>query len=193
MDIEEKFRIIEGYFTRLDAQRKATGKPLHEGTAHGIWGPTHMLDAYELFLRMRLDGRGPFVDLGSGDGRIALLAALFTESCGFEGDKSLSAIADQAKRALQGRMPELGRCVLVHGDYATADLSRFGVLFTFADHPWDPGFEKMLAERCRGVLLSYNNIFLPKTLPKGRTYWIQQIPIVSYHLNVPEGDLFSRA
>jgi hypothetical protein len=192
MDIDEKFRIIERHFSALDAKRRTEGKHLFHDTAHGIWGPSSMLDAYELFIRMRLDEKNGFVDLGSGDGRIALIAALFTKSCGIEGDNALSAIAEEARKTLMGRVPELKRCEITCGDYTRKDLSRFDVLFTFADHPWSASFEQKLLRECTGVLLSYNKIFLPTRLTKGRTYWIQQLPIVSYPLNKNDEDLFAR-
>ena len=84
MDIEDKFRIIERRFNELDSQTKAKlGKPFFD-TTHGIWGASSMLDAYYIFLRIKLDEKKGFVDLGSGDGRVAFIAALFTNSCGMK-------------------------------------------------------------------------------------------------------------
>lgn len=192
MDIDDKFKIIERHFASRDNERRGEGKPLHHDTAHGIWGPSSTLDAYELFTRMRLDERDGFVDLGSGDGRIALIASLFTHSKGIEGDASLHDIAVLAKKELLPQIPELARCEFVHGDYTHDNLSKYAVLFAFADHTWDEGFERRLLRECSGILLSYNKIFLPSVLKKGRTFWIQQIPIVSYPLNVPDEDIFIR-
>jgi len=192
MDIDDKFKLIEHHFTSRDNQRRKEGKPLHHDTAHGIWGPSSMLDAYELFTRMRLDERDGFADLGSGDGRIALIASLFTHSTGIEGDAALHDIAVHAKKELLPQIPELARCAFTHGDYTREDLGKYAVLFTFADHTWDAEFERKMLRECKGMLLSYNKIFLPSILKKGRTYWIQQLPIVSYPLNIPDEDIFIR-
>jgi len=192
MDISEKFRILQERFMLMDSERRKAERKLFFDTKHGIWGPSSMLDAYELFLRMGLDERKGFADLGSGDGRIALVAALFTESLGIEGDITLYAIATRIRDELLYLIPELARCEIINGDYTTAELSHYEVLFIFADHAWSPDFERKLQRECKGVLLSYNNIFPPRTLKKGKTYWLQQLPIVSYPLNAAEKDLFVR-
>jgi hypothetical protein len=171
--------------------RAKHGKPFFD-TTHGIWGASSMLDAFELFLKIRLEERKGFVDLGSGDGRIALLAALFTESCGIEADAELCMTAAKIKEELQEKIPELARCTLIKADYMTHSLSQYSILFTFADHAWSPDFEQKLLDECKGILLSYNRIFLPKKLRKGKTYWIQQLPIISYPLNIDEEDLFGK-
>lgn len=192
MDLYDKFKLIEAHFTALDEGKRKQDIKLHFDTAYGIWGPSSMLDVFELFGKMRLEGRKGFVDLGSGDGRIVLIAALFTDACGIEGDEKLDATANGAKAALIGQVPELSRAAFTKGDYTQADLTGFEILFTFCDHPWDPLFEKYLEERCDGVLLSYNRIFLPQRLKKGKTYWMQQVPIVSYPLGRPDSDMLAR-
>jgi hypothetical protein len=190
MDIEEKFRIIERHYKEVDEKVKAKeGKPFFD-TTHGIWGASCMLDVYELFLKIKLNERKGFVDLGSGDGRIALIAALFTDACGIEADLSLCEIAKRVQKDLVHKIPELLRCVFVHADYTKINLSKYNILFTFADHSWSADFEKKLLNECQGTLLSYNKIFLPKMLKKGKTYWIQQLPIISYPLNTEEEVLF---
>jgi hypothetical protein len=189
MDIYDKFKIIEAYFKELDEKTKQKhGKPFFD-TTHGIWGATSMLDAFELFMKLSLDEKKGFVDLGSGDGRIVFIAGLFTEATGIEADPQLNATALQAKGHLTKKLPELERCILINADYTTVQLHTYEILFTFCDHAWSPNFEEKLQKECKGVLLSYNRIFLPEKLKKGKTYWMQQIPIISYHLNTPEKDL----
>jgi hypothetical protein len=189
MDIYDKFKIIETYFKELDEKTKQKhGKPFFD-TTHGIWGATSMLDAFELFMKLSLDEKKGFVDLGSGDGRIVFIAGLFAEATGIEADPQLNATALQVKYDLMKRLPELERCTLINADYTTVKLHTYEILFTFCDHAWSPNFEEKLQKECKGVLLSYNRIFLPQKLKKGKTYWMQQIPIISYHLNTPEKDL----
>jgi hypothetical protein len=190
MDLYDKFKLIESYFKSVDDAIRERNKRLHFDTQYGIWGPSSMLDTFELFMKMKLDEMRGLVDLGSGDGRIVLIAALFTNACGIEGEASLSEKAEKAKAELQERIPELARANFVTGDYTKEDLSGYEVLFTFCDHKWDPSFEQKLQRECTGVLLSYNRIFLPERLAKGRTYWMQQIPIVTYWLNREEKELY---
>lgn len=192
MDLYDKFKLIEAHFNKLDEAARSKDIKLHFDTSYGIWGPSSMLDVFELFSKMSLDEKKGFVDLGSGDGRIALVASLFTDSLGIEGDESLDAIAKSAKETLISRIPELTRASFINGDYTQQDLSKYEILFTFCDHAWNADFERKLQRECRGVLLSYNRIFLPQILRKGKTYWMQQLPIVSYPLNVEDRDLLFR-
>ena len=192
MDISEKIKIIASYFQQRDETiKKKHGKPFFN-TTHGIWGASSIIDAYELFLKMRLEEYHDFVDLGSGDGRIVFVAALFTNATGIEADEQLHNIAEQAKHDLQEQIPEFKRCTLRYADYSKEDLTSYDVPFTFADHHWNEEFEEKLLTTVHGVLLSYNKIFLPKKLKKGKTYWIQQLPIISYHLNIQEKNIFQR-
>ena len=190
MDLYEKFKIIESYFKKLDEKVREEHVKLHFDTSFGIWGPSSMLDAFEILMRMKLDERKGFVDLGSGDGRIVLIAALFTDAKGIEGDWKLHEAAELAKSTLIAEVPELARASFTCGDYTQEDLAAYEVLFTFCDHKWDASFEQRLERDCKGVLLSYNRIFLPERLSKGKTYWMQQVPIVTYWLNKEEEDLF---
>ena len=190
MDLYDKFKIIESYFKKLDETVRAKHVKLHFDTKFGIWGPSSMLDTFEIFVKMRLDERKGLVDLGSGDGRIVLIASLFTNATGIEGEPSLHDIAEKAKKELVQQIPELERATFTNADYTQENLSQYEILFTFCDHAWDASFEQKLERECNGVLLSYNRIFLPERLKKGKTYWMQQIPIVTYWLNREEENLY---
>ncbi len=191
-ELRVKFTRLKDYFDRLD-MRLIEKKGLSVfATSHGIYGSSSLFDVLELFKRMDLGRRASFIDLGSGDGRIALLAALFTQSAGMEGDEELHALASAAKEELIADIPELARCALSRTDYMGETLSRFDTLFIYADHNWPEEFQRKLLEECKGVLISQHNIFRPDKLRKGRTYWVEQIPFVSYHLNVDEETLDER-
>jgi hypothetical protein len=190
MDIYDKFKIIESYFKELDVTtKKEHGKPFFD-TQYGIWGAAGMLDVFELFMRMHLEERKGFTDLGSGDGRIVLIAALFTDATGIEGDRGLHEKALSARDALIKQVPDVARAKFKNADYTQEDLSGNEVLFTFCDHNYGAQFEEKLQQEVKGVLLSYNKIFLPQRLVKGRTYWMQQIPVVTYWLGREEEELY---
>jgi SAM-dependent methyltransferase len=180
--IDKKFELLCHRYTQEDERAKRLhDKPFFD-TEKGIWGASSMLDVFAIFTRMGLDERKAFVDLGCGDGRIALLAALFVESVGVEYDKALCETAERIRRELLPSVPELARCRFVWGDYVSMDLSHYDTLFMYADHPFDAAFERKLLRECAGVLLCYNKIFLPKILKKGPTVWNQQVPVVTYPL-----------
>lgn len=175
------FELLSEHFARLDMQiRQDKGISVFD-TSHGIYGTSDLVDVYEFFKDIKLEGK--FVDLGSGDGRIALLAALFTDSLGIEADVELHEMAIEQKRSLVKALPKLKRCELVRGDYFEEDLSCFDVLFIYADHSWPKEFQEKLKRECSGkILYSHHNVFSPDSLKKGRTFWVGQTPFVSYHL-----------
>ncbi len=168
------FQRIKEYYDRIDMeliQRKGLSV---WGTAYGLYGASDLRVVYELFKTIRLDRAGSFVDLGSGDGRIVLLASLFTASTGIEGDPFLHGLAGTAREMLGTS------CTLTNADYTREDLSGYDVLFIYADHNWPDAFQEKLMRECRGTLYSLHNTYRPGLLRRGRTFWIGQVPFVSY-------------
>ena len=172
--------VIDNHYAVSDETKRLSGVVPYHDTAHGIWGASNLRKMYELFRELKLDAMRGLCDLGSGDGRIVLVASLFTQSCGIEGDKVLCEVSQQSRNALLLHVPVLARCSFIYGDYTLEDLSLYDVLFIFADHAWNDDFEQSLIKSWNGVVLSYGNIFAPKRLKKGRTYWAGQTPVVSY-------------
>ena len=171
----EKMKSIRDWFAAMDQTAGVV-----RGTTHGIFGPTGVDEAFALCERLGLREGMRFCDLGSGDGRVALVAAMLCESVGIEGDPALHAVAELAKGDLLRCVPELARCTLRNEDYTEADLSCFDVLFAFADHAWPEGVERALLSRERsGLLVAHQDIFRPKLLRKGPTVWIGQSPFVT--------------
>jgi SAM-dependent methyltransferase len=181
MTTHHDLHVLQEWFGRKDsAMRTEKGTAVH-GTTHGIWGSTDMDEAFQLFEKLGLREGMRFCDLGSGDGRIAFVAALFCDATGIEGDPALHAIAQQARGELVGKIPSLQRCRLLQADYTSEDLSRFDVLFAFADHAWNKELEQALASRERpGIVVSHHDIFRPASLRRGPTVWIGQSPFYTY-------------
>lgn len=163
----------------MDLIRKKGGRVFN--TSHGIFGTSAVDDLFEIFKKIGLDECRGFVDLGSGDGRIALLASLFTRSRGIEADSELHALALSLKKRMRAHIPEVAQCDLICGDYTQADLGDADTFFIYADHSIPERLERALLGR-EGVLFCYQNIFPPRMIKKGKTYWVNQTPIVSYPL-----------
>ena len=68
------------------------------------------------------------------------------------------------------------------GDYTEHNLGEYDVIFIYADHNWPESFQKKLARESNGTLYSLHNIYKPDKLKKGKTYWIGQVPFISYDL-----------
>ncbi len=85
---------------RVAAAVAAGGGPGYRPTARGLWAPADCAEVGELFARLRLGGCRRFLDLGSGDGRVVMLASLFTRAEGVEIDRALCARARAISAAL---------------------------------------------------------------------------------------------
>ena len=194
MDILEKFYKIRAWFEQEDARiRQREGKPFFR-TSHGLWGAAGMLDMFEFFLKTQgyIETHDiSFADYGSGDGRIVLIAALFMPATGIEGQENLTQIALKAKAELVQEIPELKRAEFKTADYYEEEHNTYDFIFFFPDHPFPEAFQEKLQKEFTGHLLVYNKIHSPEKIAKGKTYWIQQVPIMSFPINKEEKDLFS--
>jgi len=79
------------------------------------------------------------LDLGSGDGKIVLIASLFTKSAaGIEFDEEL------VKKGIEIR-DKLGlKCDLICADYMEHDFSQYDILFINPDKSFHHGLEEKL-------------------------------------------------
>lgn len=179
----ERFSEIKAYYdTRDRSTIKASGMLVRD-TSFGIWGTTHLDDAFTFFTRIRLERFTRFVDLGCGDGRVVLVASLFTRAAGIEGDAELFCVASEAKAAL-GVDADIRQ-----GDYLAEPLDAYDCIFMFADKRFEPELVAKLQREFSGYLFVYNKLFAPDGLAQGKTYWVGQIPIASYAINRAEENL----
>jgi SAM-dependent methyltransferase len=190
------FKRIKAHFDSLDREGLRHGRLPMRSTEFGFWGTTNMNDAYTFFSRIRLERFKGFVDLGCGDGRIVLIASLFTNATGIEGETELVDIGNKAIKEIRyweggpgsgatGPFP----VTLKNKDYATEDLSQYDVLFMFPDKRFDAAMVGKLLSEFRGYLFVYNRVYAPAGIKAGKTYWIDQLPIASYAINVEERNL----
>lgn len=170
----QRFLTIRAAYQARDAARLRNGQLSLRTTQYGFWGTTNMNDAYELFRRIKLEERKGFLDLGCGDGRIVAIASLFTEAHGIEGDAALVSEGRTIFREL-GLDPEL----VLHGNYEASTFTGVDVLFMFPDKAFTDTFVRRLEQHFRGVLYLYTNIY-PLQRPKGRTIWIERLPVLTY-------------
>jgi precorrin-6B methylase 2 len=157
---------------------KREGKSLVRDTEKGIWGVSKIENVFQLFNKLRLQNCKRFIDLGSGDGCVVLVASLFTESEGIEYDKELVDTSNKMKKELNLNAD------FIKGDFMKLDLSRYDFIFINPDHDFKSLENKLIKEMSpKARLFIYNNIFLPEKLKKGKTYWFNQVPIISYRKN----------
>jgi SAM-dependent methyltransferase len=160
------FSQIEEYFAKLPNK-------VHD-TQKGIFGVTDISIFHQFCKKINLNKSDYFVDLGSGDGRVAIVASLFCETKGIEFDAELVEESKNHNEALNTSAEFL--CT----DYEEYDFSKTTVVFSFSDHPFSKNMITKLQEEFTGTLYIYEGIFLPENIKKGKTIWIGQTPIISY-------------
>jgi predicted RNA methylase len=145
-------------------------------TLKGIWGPAETQDVYDFFVKIKLQNYKNFLDLGSGDGKVVLIASLFTDATGIEYDKELIEVGNRIKKQLKLKAKFL------KADFLEHDLSKYDFIFINPDKGFEKGIEEKLIKEMnpKAKLFVYNKIFLPRFMKKGKTYLFNGIPIISY-------------
>lgn len=146
-------------------------------TEKGIWGAAITDHIFEFFKKIKLQNYKTFIDLGSGDGKVVLIASLFNiKATGIEFDKDLIDTSIKMR-------DELGLSAeFIKGDFLKQDLSHYDIIFINPDKGFELKLENKLLKEIKDTakLFIYNNIFLPNILKKGKTYLFEQVPIISY-------------
>jgi len=174
--MEEKFRQIKQEYESFHRELLRKGMLPMGDTEVGFWGAAVTEGIFELFQKIELSKFRSFIDLGSGDGRVALIASLFTNASGIEFDRDLH------RKAVEIR-DKLGmKAELIQGDFMHHGLSGYDIIFINPDKSFHKGLEEKLKREMKGMLIVYNIVYHPDTLKKGRTYWMRQVPATVYTL-----------
>lgn len=146
----------DGFYKGLLRQGKL---PLWS-TGKGFWGGVIADEVYEAFRKINLHRHTSFIDLGSGDGKAVLIAALFCKrAVGIELDNSLFRKSLEMQKKLN-----IPNAIFHNSDFYDHSISEFDVVFTYPDTPMHRGLEKKLLNELRGKLLHYGHHFHPENL-----------------------------
>ena len=144
-------------------------------TSKGFWGAAITEHIYEFFKKIKLGNYKNFLDLGSGDGKVVLIASLFgVKATGIEIDDDLIKTSERIKKELRLKAE------FIKGDFFKHDFSRYDVIFVNPDKGFERGLEDKLLKELKGKLFVYNQIFLPRFLKKSKSYWFDQVPVIVY-------------
>jgi hypothetical protein len=174
MDRDKMFEEILDVYSEHEKELQQQGKNLYWDTDKGIFGTSRMRAVYEFFKKIKLEKYKNFLDLGSGDGRIVLIASLFTKATGIEFDLKLHRKAEEIKRRLGLD------CTFIKGDYMQQDISQYDIIFINPDKGFIWGLDNKLSLELKGELYVYNEVFQPNALKKGKKFWAMGSPIVKY-------------
>lgn len=142
------------------------GRMLFKDTKVGIWGVTPLAETYELFKLLNIGSNRSFIDIGSGDGRIVLLASIFgLKSHGVEFDPALvnSSIIIRNKLGL----PQFVNTKFLEADFMDHDLSSYDLVYSSPDKPFHrKGLDRKLEKELKGTLIVHGWEFHPSNLQK---------------------------
>ena len=137
-------------------------------TEKGFWNASIADEVFEAFRKIKLDKFKNFLDIGSGDGKVVLIASLF---CGnAEGVEIDDALHHKALE-IQSRLG-VSNAVFHNKDFFQHDFSKYDILFSAPDAPFERGLENKLLKEMKGKLIHYGHHFHPQNLKKENSFMI---------------------
>lgn len=154
-NIKQQYDAFENFLLK-------NGQVLSKDTELGHWGVSYLPAVFKLFEEIDLKKHHAFVDLGSGDGRVALVAGLFShKSHGIEHDDWLLGCSNTIK----GKIPQVQHVTFAKEDFMDHDLSKYDVLFHSPDKPYYRGtLNQKLLRELQGTLIVHGWEFHPSGL-----------------------------
>lgn len=161
-----------------------------ENATHGVfYHPSHPKFLFEVLGGLKIDySQYTFVDLGSGKGRVLLVASEFPfrEIVGVEFARELHEVASENVRRYKSSSQKCKKIQTIHGD-ATAFEFPPGPLVLFLANPFGPGvlvpvlrnLQKSLESNPRDVILIYTAAFHGQLVESETT--LKCVELSTYH------------
>ncbi len=140
-------------------------------TSVGYFAGARIDDIHEIFEKLRLEKYKKFIDLGSGDGRVVLMAATYTSAEGVELDDELFATALRMQKKLGTENAVLKKAVFHQKNYLTdIHLGEYDIIFINPDSRLYE-LEKKLRQEMKkdAILIVYNAVYRPTNMKLKRT------------------------
>lgn len=174
MDIKKLDRLKEEYEEYYNSFLKQGKLPLG-ATSKGFWCAAVADEIIELFEKICIKKYRYFIDLGSGDGKVAAIASLFgIKAVGVEFDKDLFNKSVEIKNKFNLS------CKFINSDFYDIDLSEFDLIFVNPDAPFEKGLERKLLKEMKGKLIVYGEQFKPKKLNHEEQFFIEGTEVKVY-------------
>lgn len=170
-DIRKIKEEYDSFYKRLLSEGRL---PLKD-TGVGFWAISVTDDIIALFEKMDIKSYSHVLDLGSGDGKVPILAAAFTRAAGIEIDPELHNWALQIKHSLGSK------AVFYNDDFMKADLKPYDLVFLNPDkHSHE--LERKLKKEFKGTLVVYGDEYLPFGIRKTDNFIAGTTPVHVYRL-----------
>ena len=165
MLMEKRFQLIKKEYDDFDRSLLREGRLPLKDTGIGFWNAAISQEVFELFNKLKLQKYSHFLDLGSGDGRVVMIASLFTNATGIEIDRELVNKSAELQRIL-----DIKNVNFIHKNFMEHDISGHDVVFINPDRPMYRGLEDKLLNELKGQLIVYGHHFHPTLLQKKKEF-----------------------
>ena len=155
---------------RLLSDEMLKKKIFMKPTSIGYFAGARIDDIHDIFEKIGLEKYKKFIDLGSGDGRVVLMAAAYTSAEGVELDDELFTTALRMQKKLSSHAP-LKKAVFHKKNYMTdIHLDDYDVIFINPDGRLYE-LEKKLRQEMKkdAILIVYNAVYQPTNMKLKRT------------------------
>jgi protein-L-isoaspartate O-methyltransferase len=169
-----KFTEIKTSYDSLYNHMLAAGRIPMKETELGYWGISTADDVYNLFSTLKLNKFKSFIDLGSGDGKVALIASLFTKATGIECDDELIQHSETMKSKVKAK-----KVRFIKGDFMSHNLSDYDFIFINPDKHMH-ALEPKLFKELKGKFVVYGPHYHPKLLTKEMNFIAHTTPVTVY-------------
>jgi len=171
-----KFKTIKQEYDNFYRNLLEKGNLPMRSTELGFWNAAISDEVYEVFKKLALQKFNSFIDLGSGDGKITLIASLFCKQAeGIEIDDELFEKSQKMKEKLNIKNSDFH-----HNDFHNHPISDYDVVFINPDKPMERGTEKKLLKELNGKLILYGHHFHPKNLKKDKSLTVDNTLVTLY-------------
>ena len=162
------FKKIKDEYINFYKALMKRGKLPMRSTEKGFWNASIADEVFESFKKVKLNKFKNFLDIGSGDGKIVLIASLFCKNAeGVEIDDVLHHKALEIRSKLK-----ISNAVFHNKDFFEHDFSKYDVLFSAPDSPFERGLENKLLKEMSGKLIHYGHHFHPANLKKEDSFTV---------------------
>ncbi|MBW2980984.1 class I SAM-dependent methyltransferase [Candidatus Woesearchaeota archaeon] len=173
---DKKFNQIESEYATFYRGLMKQGRFPTKDTGIGFWGPSITSEVYEVFKKLGLHKFKNFLDLGSGDGKVTLIASLFCKNAhGIEYDSELHNKALELQNKLK-----LKNVRFVNDDFMNYKISKHDIIFCSPDKPMERGLGKKLENELKGKLIVHGHHFHPANLKKTKSVKVKDTLFTVY-------------
>lgn len=171
-----KFNEIREEYNVFHRDLMRNGSLPMRSTSLGFWNAAISNEVYEAFKKLKLEKFNRFIDLGSGDGVVTMIASLFCKQAeGVEVDEELFQKSLEIREKLKVK-----NAVFHNNDFFEHPLHEYDVVFVNPDRPMHRGLEKKLVNELNGKLVLYGHHFHPTSLKKEKSFSVNDNLVTLY-------------